>query len=47
MYVGIPLPWYQRKRRELSADLPLAAVDMVCCLKDTDSSMWTPRYLML
>jgi hypothetical protein len=47
MYVGIVLPRCRRKRRELSADLPLAAADMACCLKDTDSSMWTPRYLML
>jgi hypothetical protein len=39
MYVGIPLPQCQRRRRELSADLPLAAADMACCLKDTDSSM--------
>jgi hypothetical protein len=47
MYVDMPLPRCRRKRRELSADLPLVAADMACCLKDTDSSMWTPRYLML
>jgi hypothetical protein len=47
MYVDMPLPRCQRKRSELSADLPLAAADMACCLKDTDSSMWMPRYLML
>jgi hypothetical protein len=47
MYVDIPLPQYWRKRSELSADLPLAAADMACCLKVTDSSIWMPRYLML
>jgi hypothetical protein len=47
MYVDIPLLQCRRNRRELSADLPLAAADMACCLKHTDSSMWTPRYLML
>jgi hypothetical protein len=47
MYIGIPLLQYHRKRRELSADLPLAAADMACYLKDTDWSMWIPRYLML
>jgi hypothetical protein len=35
------------KRRELSADLPLAAADMACYLKVKDSSTWMPRYLML
>jgi hypothetical protein len=47
MYVDIPLPRCRRMRRELSADLPLAAADMACCLNVHDSSMWMPRYLML
>jgi hypothetical protein len=41
------LPQCRRKRSELSADLPLAAADMACCLKFNDSSIWMPRYLML
>jgi hypothetical protein len=43
----MPLPQCQRKRSELSADLPLAAADTACCLKVNDSSMCMPRYLML
>jgi hypothetical protein len=43
----MPLLQCRRKRSKLSADLPLAAADMACCLKVNDSSMWMPRYLML
>jgi hypothetical protein len=39
MYVDMPLPQYQRKRSELSTNLPLAAADMACCFKVVDSSV--------
>jgi hypothetical protein len=47
MYVDMPLPQRQRKRSELSADLPLATTDMAFGLKVNDLSIWIPRYLML
>jgi len=43
---GMPLEWCCRKLRLLRAWLPLAAAMVAWCRKLSDSSMYTPRYLI-
>jgi hypothetical protein len=47
MWIGMPLPWWCRKRSAPNAVFPPEAAERVCCLKFRDSSMCMPRYLML